>query len=81
VYDEEDWRDWSVALGDTAACWIRVSAPLPTLEAREAERAGYFRGLARGRFGACFGKHDLEVDTGSETADSIARRILASLRT
>lgn len=81
VYDEEDRHDWSAALGDIAVRWIGVTAPLETLEAREATRARHFQGLARGMFvRARAVKHDLEVDTGSEPADAIARRILGSIR-
>ena len=79
VYDDEDWRDWSEALDGLTSCWVRLGAPLATLEERErADRTRVFQGLARG-MGARprVGRFDVEADTGSEDAAAIAGRILA----
>ena len=82
VYDDEDWRDWSEALGDVPTCWVKLGAPLATLEEREnADRTRVFRGLARGMSARRpVGSYDFEVDTSAEAASAIARRIIASLR-
>jgi chloramphenicol 3-O-phosphotransferase len=80
VYDDDDWRDWSEALCDISACWVKLSAPLATLEARErADRTRIFQGLARGMSARrSVGKYNFEADTGAEAASAIARRIITS---
>lgn len=81
VYDDADWRDWSAALGDIAACWVKLSAPLAILEAREtANRTRVLQGLARGMSARRpVGKYSVEADTDAEPAEAIARRIVASI--
>jgi chloramphenicol 3-O phosphotransferase len=82
VYDDDDWRDWSESLCDISVCWVKLSAPLPTLEAREdADRTRVFQGLARGMSARqSVGKYDLEADTGAEAASAIAHRIITWTR-
>ena len=82
VYDEDDWRDWSDALSGISACWVKLSAPLATLEAREnSDRTRVFQGLARGMSARrSVGKYDVEADTGAEAARAIAHRIITSIR-
>ena len=80
VYDEEDWRDWGEALDGVSSCWVRLGAPLATLEERErADRSRLFQGLARGMSARVpVGRFDVEADTASEPAAAIAARILAA---
>jgi len=82
VYDEEDWLDWCQAVAGIPTFWIRLSAPLAVLEAREqGDRTRIFRGLARGMNSrAVSGKYDLEADTSVEAAQAIVYRILRALR-
>ena len=79
VYDDEDWRDWCEALEGVSSCWVRLGAPLATLEERErADRTRVFQGLARGMSARTpVGTFDVEADTGSEEVAAIAGRILA----
>jgi chloramphenicol 3-O phosphotransferase len=82
VYDQDDRKDWSEALGDIQAFWVKLDAPLEVLEAREAsDRTRVLRGLARGMLArAPVVRHDLEADSAAESASAIAQRILASMR-
>ena len=80
VYDEEDWRDWTLALEGIDACWVKLAAPIATLEARErAEPTRLFQGLARGMSARPpVGRYDIEADTSAESPSELAKRILAS---
>ena len=82
VYDQDDRNDWAEALGDMPAFWVKLDAPLAVLEAREAaDRTRVLRGLARGMTArASVGRHDFEADSAADSASSIARRIVASMR-
>jgi hypothetical protein len=81
VHDEEDWADWQAALDRTPALWVRLSAPLGVLEAREsAEPTRIFHGLAKGMIARpAVGAYDLDADTGSEGVDRIVGRIIEAL--
>jgi chloramphenicol 3-O-phosphotransferase len=84
IYDDEDRRDWSVALGDIDATWVRLTASVDELEAREnANPSRLFRGLARGMSARAVARpFDVVADTGAESVDEIVRRIAeASTRT
>jgi chloramphenicol 3-O phosphotransferase len=80
VYDAEDWRDWCDALEGVASCWVRLGAPLATLEDRErADRTRVFQGLARGMSARPqVGRFDVEADTASERPEAIAELVLAA---
>jgi len=81
VYDDADWNDWAEALAGTSACWVRLGAPLPLLEAREkADRSRLFQGLAHGMSARDpVGNYAVEADTSSETVDEIVERVLRAL--
>lgn len=78
VYDDADWQDWRVAVSDIPSFWVKLTAPLATLEAREgAQPTRLFRGLARGMSAReSVGEYDLEADTEEEPAAAVARRII-----
>lgn len=78
LYDEEDRRDWSDALGEVEARWVKLSAPLAILENREkGERSRVFQGLARAMSARrAVGTYDIEVSTGAEAPEAIVRRII-----
>jgi chloramphenicol 3-O phosphotransferase len=80
VYDDEVWRDWCEALEGVPTCWVRLGAPLATLEEREqADRTRLLKGLARGMSARpAVGSFDVEADTATEAPDAIAARILAA---
>jgi chloramphenicol 3-O phosphotransferase len=80
VYDEEDWRDWGEALEGVSTCWVRLGAPLATLEERErADRTRVFQGLARGMsVRPPVGEFDVEADTANERPETIAECVLAA---
>ncbi len=80
VYDEDDWRDWCEALGGIDACWVRLSAPVAALEAREqADRSRVFQGLARGMSARpSVGRYMIEADTSVEGAEAIAAQIFTT---
>ena len=80
VHDNEDWTDWTAALDGLPVFWVRLTAPIDALEARERDRQGPLaRGLARGMAsGRLVGRVDLEADTLAEDARAIVARITAS---
>ena len=80
VYDDDDWSDWADALSGISAHWVRLSAPLAILEARESsDDSRIFRGLARGMIAReQVRSFDVEFDTSIEDADAIVRRIAES---
>ena len=80
VFDDEDWSDWSESLNSIPVCWVRLSAPVTILEAREkADRSPIFQGLARGMSSKTpVGVFDLEADTAIEDATAIVQRIVAA---
>jgi len=80
VYDDEDWRDWTAALTDISARWVKLSAPIDVLEGREVERPRPAQGLARGMAARQpVGEYDVEGDTGVEAVGAIVGRIVAVL--
>ena len=81
VYDAADWDDWSATLNGLQPCWVRLSAPLSVLAARESEREEAARGLGRGMAARpAVGKYDVEADTGSEPTAAIVARTIESMR-
>jgi chloramphenicol 3-O phosphotransferase len=80
VYDEEDWGDWTEALAGVPSCWVRLGAPLATLEERErADGTRILKGLARGMSARPpVGRFDVEADTAAESSEAIAERVLAA---
>lgn len=83
VHDDEDWRDWIAALGGVSAFWIRLTATLEVLEAREmATRSAVSQGLARGMATRQLaGQYDIEIDTGVEGVDVAIPRIVEEFYT
>jgi len=81
VYDDADWRDWSDALRDVPACWVRLTAPLTVLDEREQGRAAIGQGLGRGMAARpAVGEYEVEADTASEAVETIVARIVESVR-
>jgi chloramphenicol 3-O-phosphotransferase len=83
VYDDDDWNDWADALRDIRTCWVRLSASLAVIDAREkAERAPLFHGLGRGMSARLAnGTFSVEADTGTESTNTVVERVVASLTT
>ena len=81
VYDDDDWRNWSEALSGIPACWVKLTAPLATLEDREmADRTRVLRGLAKGMSAKPpVGIYDIEADTSSESSREIVQRVIKLL--
>ena len=81
LYDDADWDDWADSLSGIRACWVRLSAPLAVIDAREkAERVPLFQGLGRGMSArALVGTYSVEADTGTETTRQIVERVTRSL--
>ena len=80
VYDDEDWRDWSDALTNISACWVKLNAPIEVLEGREVDRPRPAQGLARGMAARKpVGEYVIEGDTGVETVSVIVARIVDML--
>jgi chloramphenicol 3-O-phosphotransferase len=80
VYDDEDWVHWSNSIGDIDARWVKLTAPIAVLEARETEWPPSSRGLARGMVEKrSIGSYDVEVDTSAESTAAIVCRVIASL--
>jgi len=81
VYDDADYRDWLVALGETKATWVRLSASIELLEERErGDRSRVFQGLARGMSARpTIGTYDLEGDSGTQSVDELVERTIESL--
>ena len=79
VYDEADWDDWRSALGEISVRWVRLSAPLDVLEAREsAEETRLFKGLAKGMLSRrAAGDYHVEIDTSVESVEASVARVLA----
>lgn len=81
VYDEDDWRDWELALDGIHVCWVKLAAPIAALEERErADRTRVFQGLARGMSARKpVGRYDVEADTSAESVAAIVLRVLSRL--
>jgi chloramphenicol 3-O phosphotransferase len=80
IYDDDDRVDWSNAIGDIDARWVKLTAPIAVLEARETERPPSSRGLARGMVArGSIGSYHVEVDTSIESTETIVSRVIASL--
>jgi chloramphenicol 3-O-phosphotransferase len=82
LYDDADWADWLDALGDTRMCWVKLSAPLATLESREkADRNAAFLGLAKGMSARpSVGDFNILADTEAEEIGAIVERIALTVR-
>ncbi|MER6841650.1 phosphotransferase-like protein [Streptomyces platensis] len=72
---------WRRDLRSHDVIWAYLTAPLPVLEAREAERfPERFRGLSRGHFDVCVPESfDLLIDSGELIPEERARHIAAAL--
>ncbi len=81
VCDDDDWRDWSEVLDGIQAFWVKLSAPLTILEARKkAERPPMLHGLAQGNLEEKpVGQYNLELDTSTDTVDTIVELIINEL--
>lgn len=77
IYDADDRRDWSVALGEIEATWVRLTASVDELAARErANPSRVFHGLAEGMSARpVVGSFDVVADTGAETLEDIVHRV------
>ena len=82
VADAPVIADYRRRLGP-ACLIVKVDAPLSELERRERERADRLIGLAREQSARVHTGivYDLEVDTGKDTPDALARRVLAAADT
>ena len=78
VYDDADWDDWRAALGEISVRWVRLSAPLDVLEARElAEETRLFKGLAKSMLSRrAVGDYHVEIDTSAESVEASVARVL-----
>lgn len=80
VHDAEDWADWNEALAGLTPVWVRLGAPVPTLEAREQLRRPEGQGLGRGMSARpLIGVYDVEADTGSDRPEQIAAEIASQM--
>jgi chloramphenicol 3-O phosphotransferase len=80
--DDSIMPAWHRDLRDRHVSWVRVHAPLPVLEEREADRfPERFRGLSRGHYHVCVpDDFDLDVDSAELDPAERARHIAAALR-
>jgi len=77
AYKKEWIDDLLHKLKGLKTCWIKVSIPLSTLEEREIARATSPKGHARSHYDTVHWnlKYDFEVNSGKDSAETIAQQI------
>jgi chloramphenicol 3-O-phosphotransferase len=78
VYDAGDWAGWARALDGVRTHWVRLTAPLAVLRARETDdESRVFKGLAQGMMARpAVGRYELEADTSVESVPAIVQRVV-----
>jgi chloramphenicol 3-O phosphotransferase len=77
MIEGNEWDQWRSALAGLDVVWVGVRCDVEVAVQRETERGDRARGLARGQAETVhrFSAYDLEVDTTSESAAEVARRL------
>jgi chloramphenicol 3-O phosphotransferase len=77
----EDQQSYRAIGADARLSFVALHAPLDVLEQRERDRGDRLIGLARWQFGRVHHgiEYDFEVDTSTQDANAVARRIAAAL--
>jgi chloramphenicol 3-O phosphotransferase len=81
MIEHDEWAEWQAVLAGLAVVYVGVRCDVDVAVRRETDRGDRARGLARGQAETVHrhAVYDFEVDTTTESADALARRLDAYL--